>query len=210
MRILGLLAFILICYSSRVTCQVLPDSTDIIEDIGKETKSEKVEDKFTFRTLFAGEPGKSFYYSLLLPGIGQIRNKSYWKLPLVWGAFGTAGYFIFDNNKKFNRYNDAFVERVDLDEMSTDEFINILSLSQINEIRQYHRKNLQRSYISLGLIYFLTAAEAFVDSHLMHFDMNDDLTLNIDWQILDAGNIPSLGLQCSFSKKDPVFLFLEN
>ena len=53
-------------------------------------------------------PAKAAFYSAVLPGLGQIYNRKYWKAPIVWAAMGTSIYLYLDNNKQFDRYRTAF------------------------------------------------------------------------------------------------------
>lgn len=148
----------------------------------------------TLKTLFAGPPGKAFLYSLILPGAGQAYNKRYWKIPIVYAAIGVTGYILIDNINTYNDYDKAYRLRVD-EGSAADTIFPTLSDDQVRGNRELVRKNVQRSYISLGLIYLIGAAEAFVDRHLMSFDMSDDLSFNIHLQ----GTSNGIGLVGSFS-----------
>ncbi len=132
----------------------------------------------TLKTLFAGPPGKAFLYSLILPGAGQAYNKRYWKIPIVYAAIGVTGYILIDNINTFSDYDKAYKLRVD-EGSAADTIFPTLSDDQVRGNRELVRKNVQRSYISLGLIYLIGAAEAFVDRHLMTFDMSDDLSMDL-------------------------------
>ena len=53
-------------------------------------------------------PSKAAFYSAILPGMGQIYNKKYWKAPIVWGVLGGTTYLYIDNNSIYKRYRTAF------------------------------------------------------------------------------------------------------
>ena len=53
-------------------------------------------------------PARAAFYSAVLPGLGQAYNKKFWKIPVVYGALGTSGYFYFNNNKKYNKFREAY------------------------------------------------------------------------------------------------------
>lgn len=149
----------------------------------------------TMKAIFKGPPGRAFVYSLILPGSGQVYNKRYWKLPIVIAAYAVTGYTLSDNLKTFDQYDKAYRLRIDFGMDTITDFPN-LSTSQIAADREIVRKNVQRSYIALGLIYFLTAAEAFVDRHLMEFDISEDLGMN-----LHLGTTPhGIGLVVNFNR----------
>jgi hypothetical protein len=135
------------------------------------------------RNMFRGKPGKALSYSLILPGLGQMYNKRYWKLPLVYGALAVPVYSAYFNRKEFIRFRDAYIMRIDLGENSNDEFQGILSPSGIKLYRDIYDKNLQRSYLACFGVYLLIGIEAFVDRHLMTFDVGDDLSLDLRPQI---------------------------
>jgi len=156
------------------------DSTLILQ--GKDTISVSSNSKKTTGTLkniFKGKPGRALTYSLLLPGAGQIYNKKYWKLPLVYSALGFPIYLISFNKSEYDRFDKAYRMRIDLKENSTDEFVGILEPSAIDSYRSLYDKNLQRSYLALVGAYLLIGIEAFVDRHLMEFDVSDDLSMSI-------------------------------
>ncbi|MDX1685248.1 MAG: DUF5683 domain-containing protein [Saprospiraceae bacterium] len=132
----------------------------------------------TLKAIFKGPPGKAFVYSLILPGAGQVYNKRYWKLPLVYAAYGVTGYILIDQSRFYDRLDKAYRLRIDFGNDTLTDFPQ-LTTAQIGANREITRKNVQRSYIALGLVYFLTAAEAFVDRHLMTFDMSEDLGFNL-------------------------------
>ncbi|MBK7359576.1 MAG: hypothetical protein IPI45_04155 [Saprospiraceae bacterium] len=138
----------------------------------------KVQEKSpgVFSVLFKGKPGKALAYSLMLPGAGQVYNKRIWKVPIIYAGFGALAYAVSFNTKQYRRFNDAYIMRVDSMEASLDEFQGILSLSGINSYRQFYDKNLQLSYIGIGILYLLTGIEAFVDRHLQEFDISKDLS----------------------------------
>jgi len=133
----------------------------------------------TFGKIFKGKPGRALIYSFILPGAGQVYNRKYWKLPLVYGALGGIGYSIYFNRDQYKRFDVAFWMRVELGNYSKDDFQNILPLQGINSYRKFYDKNLQRSYLGLGLVYLLIGVDAFVDRHLLEFDINENLSLHL-------------------------------
>ncbi len=133
----------------------------------------------TLKNIFSGKPGLAFAYSII-PGGGQIYNKRWWKLPIVYSAYGVTFYLVDYNRKLYNRLDNAFHMRVDSMEKSKDEFINIYtSLSSLNAQRKFVDKNLQRSYLAIVGVFLLSGMEAFVDRHFMTFEVSDQLSLEI-------------------------------
>lgn len=156
----------------------------------------KESSKSIFSVLFSGKPGRALSYSLLLPGAGQIYNKKYWKLPIVYAGLGTMVYFIQFNNQEFKRYDNALRERVDNPSDPQDEFVGILSVTGIDSYRKFYDRNLQLSYIGLGIVYLLTGIDAYVDAHLNEFDISKDLSLQLTPDF--RGNTAQIAVQLRF------------
>ncbi len=70
-------------------------------------------DSLKSETIDPLRPAKAAFYSAVLPGLGQIYNKKYWKLPLVYGAIGTSAYLYIDNQKSYNLYRDEYKNRLE-------------------------------------------------------------------------------------------------
>lgn len=123
-------------------------------------------------------PARAGFYSAVLPGLGQIYNKRYWKLPLVYGALGTSIYFYSRNSKQYNRYREAFrLRKYGMqDEFTADDGRELLTTKVLESAQEYYRKNRDLSLlITIGL-YILQIVEASVDAHLIHHNVNDNLS----------------------------------
>lgn len=121
-------------------------------------------------------PTKATLMSTVVPGLGQVYNKKYWKLPIIYGGIGTSLYFAFSNNKEYQRYRSAYITRIDEDVNTTDEFEGILTDENIRLNMDVYRRNRDFSYIIAGLIYVFNIVDATVDAHLFTFPVNDNLT----------------------------------
>lgn len=119
-------------------------------------------------------PAKAAFYSAVFPGMGQVYNKKYWKLPLVYGALGTTIYFYINNNKKYHLYRNAYKSR--LEGFTGDEF-SYLDNSRLISAQKFYQKNRDLSALLTGLFYILNIVDANIDAHLMQFNVNDNLTL---------------------------------
>jgi len=124
-------------------------------------------------------PTKASLFSTAIPGLGQVYNKKYWKLPIIYGAIGTSLYFAFSNDKSFNKFKKAYAYRVDDDDNTVDEFVGRLSDDGIKANMDYHLRNRDLSYILSGLFYVLNIVDAAVDAHLFYFPKNDNLSFNL-------------------------------
>ena len=129
-------------------------------------------------------PNKAVVRSAILPGWGQITNKKYWKLPLVYGAIGiTTGIFIH-NIKQYKEAKEAYILAADGD-ASNDYLIKQPYYSvkdqpeRIRTFRNQVRQNVDYSALFILLFWGLNVADAAVDAHLKTFDVSDDLGLEL-------------------------------
>ena len=151
------------------------DSTLAIdEELLKE--SVKEDSIVGFFSLFKGEPGKAALYSLVIPGGGQFYNRRWWKVPLAISADVTAVSIALYWSEQYNDYSNAY-ERFLAGEINSINGVVNISTMQINRdrLRQYR----DYSWFAVGIVHIVTVVEAFVDRHLLEFDMNEDLTLEV-------------------------------
>lgn len=126
-------------------------------------------------------PRKAVVLTAILPGLGQIYNKKYWyiKLPIVYGAFGGLIYGIDFNGRQFRFLKEQHKFMVDGDASTVSVFEGRVTAAVLKSERDRVDKLLQVSYLGIGLAYILTAAEAYTTAHLLSFDVNDDLGLQL-------------------------------
>jgi hypothetical protein len=124
--------------------------------------------------------------SAILPGLGQIYNKKYWKLPIVYGALGiTGGVFVF-NLKNYKDLKQAYIgkynARVNKDSVEYRKIkTELLPLSEesLRFNRDQFRRNLDYSVLVFLLLWGLNVVDASVDAHLKSFDVSPDLSFQI-------------------------------
>jgi hypothetical protein len=124
-------------------------------------------------------PKRATLYSAMLPGLGQAYNKKYWKIPVIYAAFGVTGYFFAENQQNYRLYKQAFRFRIDDNPETNDEFIGIYTDDNLKVLRDYYRRNMELNVIIGFAIYALNIIDAAVDAHLFYFDVSDELSLNI-------------------------------
>lgn len=148
-------------------------------------------------------PWKAALMSGILPGLGQIYNRKYWKLPIVWGALGVTGYFIADQQIKYINYRDAYRSWV-------NDSIILPGFSQYsaNPIGiKTERDNYERSRNILTIVaaalWVLNIVDAAVDAHLSTFDVSPDLTMKLQpTTFFNAyNNTPAVGISLTFCFK---------
>ena len=129
-------------------------------------------------------PSRAAFYSAVLPGLGQIYNKSYWKLPLVYGGIGAGLYFYFDNQNTYLEFRDIYKRR--LSGHRDDKY----SYVDDDRIRRSMRIAQRQRDLSLAItvgLYILNIVDANVDAHLKQFDISEDLTVepNMNFNHID-------------------------
>lgn len=156
-------------------------------------------------TVWEPEPKKAVLFSLLCPGGGQIYNKKYWKLPVVYGGFVGCVYALSWNQSTYTDYRNAYVDIMDNDPntRSYEDFLPPhyeIDTSMEDWLKDVfkNRKNKYRRQRDLSIfafigMYALSAIDAYVDAELYHFDISTDLSLKWQPQIdIDRG-VPNAG-----------------
>lgn len=165
-----------------------PQQTQEVDSLAQNMKGKGV----TFEEVTKQEninplaPSKAAFYSAILPGLGQIYNKRYWKAPIVWGAMGTGIYVYSFNNTEYRRARNAFKRR--LAGFEDDEFFDLngdgVGPDVSSEALQSAQENAQRDrdlalVITIAL-YALNIIDANVDSHLKQYNVSDDLAVDFN------------------------------
>ncbi len=140
-------------------------------------------------------PRKATIMSACLPGLGQIYNRKYWKVPVIYAGLGGAGYAIGFNNSYYQDYRSAYIARTDGDSTTIDPFIGHYTESNLLDLRNYYRHNLELSVIIISFVYILNIVDAAVDAHLYDFDISNDLSMSFQPALWNAGSAfcPSIG-----------------
>lgn len=157
-------------------------------------------------SIFKGRPGTALLLSLVLPGSGQIYNKSYLRLPFVYAAVGGMGYVLVTNTQKYNCRKMAFIARVDGTPLDLPKYCTeaeqleqITDLGRLKTLRDTANKYRQRSIMLFGAVWLANGIDAFVDAHLKDFDIDDDLSINLGLRYFDDPMAPArLGLYVNF------------
>lgn len=136
---------------------------------------EKDSTKLQSYTINPLAPTKAAFYSAVVPGLGQVYNKKYWKVPIVYGGLGFSLYYYSWNNKKYHEYRDAYKDRLAGKQVTGQ--LAPLDNDRLIRAQKFHQRNRDLSMlISVG-IYILNIVDANVDAHLMQFNVNENLSL---------------------------------
>lgn len=151
--------------------------------------------------------GTAALLSAIFPGAGQIYNKKYWKLPLVYGALAFPTYTFIDNLKWFQRTRFAFNVLSDKDSARyKDVYVQLQPLvergdkSGLQNYRNEFRRNVDYSVLAFILIWGLNVVDATVDAHLRDFNITDDLSLQIKPGYMPVANTAGIGIVLNIGK----------
>lgn len=163
---------------------------------------------------FSPDPMKAVWYSALFPGLGQIYNRRYWKLPIVIGGFMGLTYATTWNGRYYKDYSIAYRDAMD-DDPSTKSYLNFLPPHQRDEENldmawlQSSLKRKKDSYrryrdlciISMIGVYLVCMVDAYVDAQLYNFNISPDVALKVTPAVIEPSrfNQASIGLQCAIT-----------
>lgn len=144
---------------------------------------------------------KAMLYSAVCPGLGQIYNKKYWKLPIIYVGLGTAAYFFVSNLNYYHNYNNALKQRDNYTNGigQPDQYYNLYSSAELSDIVSYYRKNVDICVIVAAGIYIMQLVDANVDAQLHGFNVSDDLSLNFTPHLTPNFLNGSVGFQPGFT-----------
>jgi hypothetical protein len=146
------------------------------------------------------EPRKAAIYSAIIPGLGQIYNRKYWKVPIVYAAVGIPIYTFLDNRRWYNRTRYALAvvsspnfpnntDSIDAVHSQLQPLVKNGQASSILNYRNEFRKNMDYSILFTLLFWGLNVVDATVDAHLKGFNVNDNLTMQVKPVILSTQSI---------------------
>jgi len=162
------------------------------------------------------DPKRALWLAIVFPGGGQIYNRKYWKLPLIYGGFMGCLYAMNWNNNMYKDYSQAYLDISDKDPgtASYNKYLHLGAKIDGNEERYKQifksRKDKYRRWRDLSFfvmvgVYALSVIDAYVDAELSEFDISKDLSLKVEPTIMNnsSSNNPfysgALGLNCSLN-----------
>ena len=187
--------------TSSTTPQVSPTPTDSING----ALNKKV---------FIPNPTKATWLALVIPGGGQIYNRKYWKLPIIYGGFAGCAYALTWNNKMYKDYMQAYKDAAlgnweanSIHDLLPPGYLDRTPKPQITETLR-KRKDTYRRYRDLSIfafigVYLISVIDAYVDAELSNFDITPDLSMRVEPAVINSqysigSSNKSVGVQCSF------------
>lgn len=161
--------------------------------------------------IWVPNPTKATWLALVIPGGGQIYNRKYWKLPIIYGGFAGCAYALTWNGKMYKDYSQAYKDAMN-GNMQSSSITDLLppgytiSESQLKELLR-KRKDTYRRYRDLSIfafigVYLISVIDAYVDAELSNFDITPDLSMRVEPTVINnqmtGSSNRSVGVQCSF------------
>ena len=166
------------------------------------------------RKQFIPDPKRALWLSLIIPGAGQIYNRKYWKLPIIYGGFLGCTYALLWNQQMYKDYSQAYIDIMD-DNPNTASYMKMLPMGYDITGREEqfktvfkHKKDYYRRYRDLSIfaffgVYLISVVDAYVDAQLSSFDISKDLSMRFRPTIIEQNrSLPktrAVGLQCSLN-----------
>jgi hypothetical protein len=170
-----------------ITCLTITGAGQTLKEISRDTVVENPVDTIRITSYVKRfNPRKALFYSAILPGLGQVYNKKYWKVPLVYGGFFLGYYLIDTYNANFNKYKaELFTLLNDGGTVASGSTSGPTSISGLSETQLrsiINRRKRDRDFwcIMTGVWYMLQLVDAHVDAHLKEFDVNPQLKVKIE------------------------------
>lgn len=163
-------------------------------------KKDSIQSKGAVKKAIYSDARKASIMSACLPGLGQVYNKKYWKVPVIYAVLGGLGYWGITNQNqlKFYSNNLRFENDEDPGTLNTSGY----SSDQLITQKRYYRKYRDIAVIAGILVYLINIVDANVDAHLKTFDVSDDLSLQIKpYSNLDYNNKLQAGLTLKLNLK---------
>lgn len=182
--------------------------------------TEAIDVDLNVKAAFKPDPTRAVIYSAIFPGLGQIYNRKYWKLPIIYGGFIGLSYGISWNGRYYNDYSDAYKAIAGDDPLSPHNYDiwgkfypnrnpESLSDGQIQNLqnafrrkKNFYRRNRDLCIIAAVGVYLVCMVDAYVDAQLFDFDISPDLSLRVEPAVMESSMTTSplkktLGVQCS-------------
>jgi hypothetical protein len=199
--IFSIFIFFLFSLAKSFSQDAPPDNKPVIAKIdtpATATKTEPVKKKHS--------PRVAAIRSAILPGLGQIYNKKYWKLPIIYAGLGISGGVFLFNFKQYKDTRFAYKVKYNMRVLRIDsasfpdirEDLQPLSEESLRFYRNQYRRDIDYSAIFFIIMWGLNVVDATVDAHLKSFDVSPDLSLKIKPGYSDFAKTNGLSLILTF------------
>lgn len=209
-----------VAYAETLAASVLPadslviaeplDHTDLAADSTLVAVADSIPAGLAVLKPFNPDPNRALWLSALCPGLGQIYNRKYWKVPIVVGGYVGLAYATSWNNRMLSDYTKAYRDIMDSDP-STKSYMDFYpSTTKEEDIdkawltkalkskKDFYRRNRDLCIIGMVGLYLVCMVDAYVDASLSHFDISPDLSMRWYPAVERTDNTTSFGVNCAF------------
>lgn len=170
---------------------------------------------FKEKKAFVPDPAKATWLAVIFPGGGQIYNRKYWKLPIVYGGFVGCAYALTWNGQMYDDYSQAYLDIMD-DNPDTDSYLDLLppgynvdaNMDYLKKVIK-RKKDSYRRYRDLSIfcfigVYIVSIIDAYVDAELANFDISKDLSMKMRPTVINNNELDlrqgnAYGVRCSLN-----------
>ena len=184
----------LVVTSQYCAAQVMPDTSlnniirdnnghkESVSDTAKEVTVRSTADSTPLLAVkakpFQPNPKKAGLYSALVPGLGQLYNRQYWKVPVVYVGIAVAGYFFITNLNNYQSYYSAYIGRIN-NPNPTDKYVGLYTIDQLQTLQDQYDKYLDLTALLSVVGYAIQVLDAITSAHLKNFDISRDISLRM-------------------------------
>ncbi len=149
-------------------------------------------------------PAKAAFYSAVIPGLGQVYNKKYWKIPIIYAGMAAGIYFYKQQDDEYDRFRNAYKRR--LAGYTDDEFYGngtepLISNDRLINAQKSAQTNKDISIIVTIAFYLLNVVDANVDAHLRQYEVSDDLSLQPNFNVNPINAQTQYGMSLTYRFK---------
>lgn len=149
----------------------------------------------SYKTNQYPDPAKSTMYSILLPGLGQLYNGEFWKVPIYWGLMAGSIHFVIENNTQYKRWKWTY-------DQATSQDPETEKPPQSAENAKYYRDSYRRlrdySILAVAVSYVLQVIDANVFAYMQGFEVSDDISMKVSPAVVPLGEYaqapPAVGM----------------
>ena len=134
-------------------------------------------------------PKKAILYSAILPGLGQVYNRQYWKVPIIYAGMAAA-FIAYDfNNSRYQQYKKAYIARIDNNPSTTDEFVSLYTDANLKTLQDSYKRFADMTILFTAVGFAIQSLDALTAAHLKNFDVSKDISFRFSPTVLPSGQI---------------------
>ncbi|MEY4292950.1 MAG: hypothetical protein RIQ61_1348 [Bacteroidota bacterium] len=134
-------------------------------------------------------PKKAIMYSAILPGLGQVYNRQYWKVPIIYAGMAAA-FIAYDfNSSRYETYKKAYIARIDNNPSTTDEFVGLYTDANLKTLQDSYKRFADMTILFTAVGFAIQSLDALTAAHLKNFDVSKDISFRFSPIVLPSGQI---------------------